>query len=158
MVISDFWTSKIATGGHLRKKHLQKKLSEWFEHVRTDCWPNRTWYKFTFGQYIYRQVCWEWGNIHCCSPFTANAHNSSFQCFRPNTKFLCYRVNNHSWADGGGGGGNWHNSIYFLKMCYGLPEWHTGLQKLCMTHRRFRDYCPHGEDCNASSTHSLKNS
>ena len=28
---SDFWTSKMAIGGHLKKKHLQKKLSEWFE-------------------------------------------------------------------------------------------------------------------------------
>ena len=33
-------------------------------NVRTDCWPN-TWYKFTFGHCICRQVCWERGNIHC---------------------------------------------------------------------------------------------
>ena len=28
---SDFWTSKMAAGGHFKKKHLQKKLREWFE-------------------------------------------------------------------------------------------------------------------------------
>ena len=43
-----------------KKKHLQKK--------RTDCWPTTTWYKFTFGQYIYRHVCRERGNIHCVRP------------------------------------------------------------------------------------------
>ena len=37
-------------------------------YIRTDCWPTTTWYKFTFGQYIYRQVCWERGNIHCVRP------------------------------------------------------------------------------------------
>ena len=31
MVRSDFWTSKMDTGGHLKKEHLQKKLSESFE-------------------------------------------------------------------------------------------------------------------------------
>ena len=39
-------------------------------NVRTDCWLTTTWYKFTFGQYIYtyRQLCWERGNIHCVRP------------------------------------------------------------------------------------------
>ena len=68
MVIGDFWTSKMATGGHLKKKHLQKSRASDLNNVQTDCWPNTTWYKFTFGQYIYRQVCWERGNIHCVRP------------------------------------------------------------------------------------------
>ena len=73
MVRSDFWTSKMATGGHLKKKHLQKRWASDLNNVQTDCWPNTTWYKFTFSQYIYRQVCWERGNIHC-------AHHSSLDC------------------------------------------------------------------------------
>ena len=48
------------------RKNIYKKSD--LNNVRTDCWPNTTLYKFTFGQYIYRQVCWERGNIHCVHP------------------------------------------------------------------------------------------
>ena len=69
MVRSDFWTSKMATGGHFKKKTFTKKsCASDLNNVRTDCWPTTTWYKFIFGQYIYRQVCWERGNIHCDRP------------------------------------------------------------------------------------------
>ena len=51
-----------------KKKHLQKSWASDLNNVQTDCWPNTTWYKSTFGQYIYRQVCWERGNIHCVRP------------------------------------------------------------------------------------------
>ena len=63
-----------------QKEHLQKSWASDLNNVQTDCWLNTTWYKFTFGQYIYRQVCCERGNIHSwlCSPFRANAHNSSY--------------------------------------------------------------------------------
>ena len=51
-----------------KKEHLQKNWASDLNNVQTDCWPNTTWYKFTFGQYKYRQVCWERGNIHCVRP------------------------------------------------------------------------------------------
>ena len=66
----EFRTSKMGAGGHFVKSDLN--------NVQTDCWPTTTWYTFTFGQYIYRQVCWERGNIHCVRPLGRNAHNSSF--------------------------------------------------------------------------------
>ena len=76
---SDFCTSKIATGGHLKKKNIYNK--SWatdFNNVRTDCWPTTTWYKFTFGQYIYIQIAmFGTREYTLCSPFRANAHNSS---------------------------------------------------------------------------------
>ena len=53
---SDFRISKMAAGGHLID----------LNNVRTNYWPTTTWYKFTFGQYIYRQVCWERGKIYYC--------------------------------------------------------------------------------------------
>ena len=49
-------------------KHVQKSCSSDLNNVRTDCWPTTTWYKFIFCQYIYRQLCWERGNIHCVRP------------------------------------------------------------------------------------------
>ena len=52
-------TSKMATGGHFFLKHLQKSCVSDLNNVRTDYWPTTTLYKFTFGQYIYRQACWE---------------------------------------------------------------------------------------------------
>ena len=112
MVRSDFWTSKMATGGHLKKKHLQKSWASDLNNVQTDCWPNTTWYKFTFGQYKYRQVCWERGNIHCVRPLgrmhtilvsscgrPIQVHVSSFGCSRQTSginwvhkqeKWVCY--------------------------------------------------------------------
>ena len=75
---SDFWTYKMAAGGHLKKNIYKKSCASDLNNVRTDCWPTRTWYKFTFGQYIYRQVCWEPGNIHCVRP-----------CGRIHTFLLC---------------------------------------------------------------------
>ena len=65
-ILSDFWTSKMATSGLFFK--LQKSCASDLNNVRTDCWPTTTWYKFTFGQYTYRQLCWERGNIHCVRP------------------------------------------------------------------------------------------
>ena len=54
------------------KKHLQKKLREWFEQCSNRLLATTTWYKFTFGQYIYIytyiQLCWERGDIHCVRP------------------------------------------------------------------------------------------
>ena len=60
---SYFWTSKMATGVHLKKDIHQKSCASDLNNVRTDCWPTTTWYKFTFGQYIYiyKQVYWERG-------------------------------------------------------------------------------------------------
>ena len=62
------WFLDIQNGcrGPFKKKHLQKSCTSDLNNVRTDCWPTTTWYKFTLGQYIYRQVCW--GNIHCVRP------------------------------------------------------------------------------------------
>ena len=77
MVISDFWTSKMATGGHFFKNIYKKSSTSDLNNVRTDCWPTTTWYKFSFGQYIYRQVCWERGNIHCVRPIQ-NGHQRPF--------------------------------------------------------------------------------
>ena len=74
MVRSDFWTSKMATGSHFVKNIYQKSWASDLNNVRTDCWPTTTWYKFTFGQYIYRQVCWEQGNIHCVRPLIGRMH------------------------------------------------------------------------------------
>ena len=53
MVRSDFWTSKMATVGHLKKKKniYKKRWTNDLNNVRTDCWPNTTWYKLTIGQY-----------------------------------------------------------------------------------------------------------
>ena len=68
MVRSHFCTSKMATGGHLLKNIYKKSCASDLNDVRTHCWPTTTWYKFTIGQYIYRQVCWERGNIHCVRP------------------------------------------------------------------------------------------
>ena len=67
---SDFRTSKMATGGHFLKNIYKKSCASDLNNVLTDCWPTTTWYKFTFGQYIYtyRQLCWERGNIHCVRP------------------------------------------------------------------------------------------
>ena len=53
MVRSDFWTSKMATGGHLKKNIYKKSWASDLNNVRTDCWSNTIWYKFSFGQYIY---------------------------------------------------------------------------------------------------------
>ena len=50
---SDFWTSKMTTGGHFLKNIYKKSCASDLNNVRTDCWPTTTWYKFTFGQYIY---------------------------------------------------------------------------------------------------------
>ena len=67
---SYFWTSKMATGGHFLKNIYKKSCASDLNNVRTDCWPTTTWYKFTFGQYIYtyRHLCCERGNIHCVRP------------------------------------------------------------------------------------------
>ena len=40
-------------GGHLLKNIYKKSCASDLNNVRTDCWPTTTWYKFTFGQYIY---------------------------------------------------------------------------------------------------------
>ena len=45
----------MATSGHL-KKHLKKSWASDLNNIRTDCWPNTTWYKFTFGPYIYTDM------------------------------------------------------------------------------------------------------
>ena len=50
---SDFWTSKMATGGHFLRNIYKKSCASDLNNVRTDCWPTTTLYKFTFGQYIY---------------------------------------------------------------------------------------------------------
>ena len=68
MVRSDFWTSKMASGGRFLKNIYKKSCASDLNNVRTNCWPTTTWYKFTFGQYIHRHVCWERGNIHCVRP------------------------------------------------------------------------------------------
>ena len=53
----------------LKTKNIYKKsLANDLNNVRTDCWPNTTSYKLTIGQYIYRQICWERGNIHGVRP------------------------------------------------------------------------------------------
>ena len=40
---SDFWTSKMATGGHLKKKNIYKKsCASDLNNVRTDFWPTTT--------------------------------------------------------------------------------------------------------------------
>ena len=59
---------KVSFGSHFKKKIYKKSWASDLNNVRTDCWPNTTWYIFTFGQYIYRQVCWERGNKHCVHP------------------------------------------------------------------------------------------
>ena len=66
----DFWTSKMATGGHFLKNIYKESCASDLNNVQTDCWPTTTWYKFTFGQYIYtyRQLCWERGNTRCVRP------------------------------------------------------------------------------------------
>ena len=43
----------MATGGHFLKNVYKKSCASDLNNVRTDCWPTTTWYKFTFGQYIY---------------------------------------------------------------------------------------------------------
>ena len=63
----------MAAGGHSLKNFCKKSSASDLNNVQTDCWLTTTWYKFTFSQYIYRQLCWEWGNIHC---IRANARNS----------------------------------------------------------------------------------
>ena len=62
-------------------EHLQKSWASDLNNVQTDCWPNTTWYKFTFDQYIhvYRQLCWERGNIHCVRPL-GRIHTILVQC------------------------------------------------------------------------------
>ena len=49
------WFSDIQNGRRppFFKKHLQKSYASDLNNVQTDCWPTTTWYKFTFGQYIY---------------------------------------------------------------------------------------------------------
>ena len=80
------------------KKHLQKSCESDLNNVRTDCWPTTTWYKFTFDQYIYIQTgMLEMREYTLCSPFRANAHNSSFVLFTStrrssHTAFLVMRV------------------------------------------------------------------
>ena len=56
------------TSGHFFKNICKKSCASNLNNVRTDCWPTTIWYQFTFGQYIYRQVCWERGDIHGVRP------------------------------------------------------------------------------------------
>ena len=101
---SEFRTSKMTESSHFVKNFQKNKkaaiLSKIFKknkvayrsemarnasdfnNVRTDCWLTTTWYQYI---YTYRQLCWERGNT-LCSPFRANAHNSSFQ--RKRVSFL----------------------------------------------------------------------
>ena len=63
------------------KKNIYKEsCSSDLKNVRTDCWPTTTWYKFTFGQYIYTYIQTAMLGTReytLCSPFRANPHNSS---------------------------------------------------------------------------------
>ena len=63
MVRSDFWTSKMATGSHL-KKNIYKKVEQ---VIWTMFEPTAGWYKFTFGQYIYTDMyVWNEGIYIVC--------------------------------------------------------------------------------------------
>ena len=56
----------MTTGGHLKKKeNIYKKVESDLNNVQTDCWPNTT------GMLGMREYT-------LCSPFRANAHNSSY--------------------------------------------------------------------------------
>ena len=56
-------------GGYLKKKHLQQKLPEWFEQCSNRLLGDYNLIYIHFWSiYIYRQVCWERGNIHCVRP------------------------------------------------------------------------------------------
>ena len=53
---NDFWTSKMAASSQFLKNIYKKGCASDFDKVQTYCWPTTTWYKFTFGQYIYSKM------------------------------------------------------------------------------------------------------
>ena len=67
----------MATGGHFLKNIYKKSCASDLNNVRTDCWPTTTLYKYRFGQYIIHTGMLGTREYRLCSPFRANAHNSS---------------------------------------------------------------------------------
>ena len=82
---SEFWISKMAESSHFVKNFKKKKVAYLSEmarnasdltNVRTDCWMTTTWYQYI---YIYIQTAMLGTREYTlCSPFRANAHNSSY--------------------------------------------------------------------------------
>ena len=81
---SDFWTSKMATGGHFLKNMYKKSCASDLNNVRTDCWPTTTYINsLLVNIYIYMQTAMLGTREYTlCSPFRANAHNSSCYCYQ----------------------------------------------------------------------------
>ena len=93
---SDFWSTKMATGGHFLKNIYKKSCASDLNNVRTNCWPT---INFTFGQYIYIYIyiyiqiaMLGMREYTLCSPFRANAHNSSFICYLVCPEFYIIRI------------------------------------------------------------------
>ena len=85
---SEFRTSKMTESSHFVKNSQKNKVAYRSEmarnasdlnNVRTDCWLTTTWYQYI---YIYIQTAMLGTREYTlCSPFRANAHNSSFDIF-----------------------------------------------------------------------------
>ena len=110
VIQSEFRTSKMTESSHF-VKNFQKKIKKVayrsemarnasdLNNVRTDCWLTTTWYQYI---YIYIQTAMLGTREYTlCSPFRANAHNSSCHChcttgmmcvqygdYRPNTYLI----------------------------------------------------------------------
>ena len=72
---SDFWTSKMAISGDFLK--IARVI---WTMLKPTCWPTTTWYHFWWIYiYIYIQTAMLGTREYTlCSPFRANAHNSSY--------------------------------------------------------------------------------
>ena len=109
--MKSFWTSKMATGAHLTKKHLQKKMREWFEQC-----SNRLLADYNLI-YIYNIHFWsiyiQTGMLGrteyiVCSTFRANAYNSSW-----NTLAIVLTHDRCTTCMTDGPGQNVHLHLYF---------------------------------------------
>ena len=85
---SDFGPPKWLPAAIFKKTIYKNSCASDLNNVRTDCWPTTTWYKFTFGQYIYIHTDEGTREYALCSPFRANAHNFSLEWSMHHGKIL----------------------------------------------------------------------